>query len=95
MPEFLGFVSYLLTLYTYVVFAVVIMSFLLAFNVVNARNDFVRSLWQALNAVTEPVLRPIRAAMPDLGAIDISPLVLLLIIQFIQVVVFPNPLKAL
>ncbi|MDX2307990.1 MAG: YggT family protein [Hyphomicrobium sp.] len=94
MPEFLGFISYLLTLYTYVIFAVVILSFLLAFNVVNPRNNFVQSLWNALTAVTEPLLAPIRRVLPDLGAIDISPLVLLLIIQFIQIVVFPNILKA-
>lgn len=94
MIELLGFISYLITLYTWVVIAVVIMGWLLAFNVVNPRNGFVQALWQALNAVTEPVLRPIRRALPDFGAIDVSPVVLLLGLFFIQSVILPNIAKA-
>jgi YggT family protein len=94
MLELLSFISYLITLYTYVVFAAVIMSLLLAFNVINARNPFVQQIWYALNAVTEPLLGPIRRALPDLGAIDISPVVLLLGCYFIQSVVLPNLAKA-
>jgi hypothetical protein len=55
------------------------MSWLIAFNVINPYNQFVRSIWQGLNALTEPVLRPIRRWMPDLGGIDISPMVLIII----------------
>ena len=94
MIELLGFISYLITLYTYVVFAVVILGWLIGFNVVNPRNGFVQSLWHTLNAVTEPLLRPIRNALPNLGAIDISPVVLLLGLFFIQSVVLPNIAKA-
>lgn len=94
MIELLGFISYLITLYTWVVIAVVIMGWLLAFNVVNGRNGFIQALWQGLNAVTEPLLRPIRRMMPDLGAIDISPIILLLGLFFIQSVVIPNIAKA-
>lgn len=95
MIELLYFISYLITLYTYIIFAVVILGWLMAFNVVNARNPFVQQLSYALNAVTEPLLRPIRRMMPDLGAIDISPIVLLLGCFFVQSVVIPNIAKAL
>jgi len=80
----LRFVIYLIELYTYVIIAGVILSWLMGFGVVNPHNGFVRSLWQALNAVTEPLLRPIRRALPDLGAVYISPIVLLLGCFFLQ-----------
>jgi YggT family protein len=95
MIELLGFVNYVITLYTYVVLAAVILSWLIAFNVINPYNPFVRSLWQAVSAVTEPFLRPIRRVMPDLGGIDISPIILLLACYFVQSVVLPNIAKAL
>lgn len=87
MVPLLQFIEYLIQLYVYVVIASVIMSWLLAFNVINAYNPFVRSLWNALRAVTEPLLAPIRRMLPDLGGIDISPIVLLLICFFLQSVV--------
>jgi len=93
MIELLRFVSYLITLYTYIVIAAVVFSWLVAFNVINPHNGFVRSVWQALNAVTEPLLRPIRRLMPDLGGIDISPIILLLGCMFLQTVVLPNIAK--
>jgi YggT family protein len=93
MHELLGFFSYLITLYTYIVIAGVIMSWLMAFNIVNPYNPVVRSIWQALNAVTEPLLRPIRRLMPDLGGLDISPVILLLGCFFVQSVVLPNIAK--
>jgi YggT family protein len=58
--------------------------------VVNPYNQFVRSIWQGLNALTEPALRPIRRRMPDLGGIDISPLVLIIALVFVQAVVIEN-----
>lgn len=78
MFELLAFIRYLLELYWWVVIASVIMSWLIAFGVVNAYNPMVRSIWQALNAVTEPLMRPIRNMLPNMGAIDISPIVLLI-----------------
>ncbi len=90
MIEFLGFVSYIITLYIYVIIAGVIMSWLMAFGVVNPYNPTARAIWQGLSAVTEPLLRPIRNVMPDLGAIDISPVVLLLGCVFVQSVVIEN-----
>jgi YggT family protein len=94
MLEFLNFINYVINLYSYIVFAAVIMSFLLAFNVINPRNQVVQIFWNALTAMTEPLLRPIRRAMPDLGAIDLSPVVLLLGLYFIQSVVLTNIAKA-
>ena len=82
--RFSTFISYLITLYIYVIIASVILSWLMAFGVVNPYNPFVRAIWQGLNAVTEPLLRPIRNMLPDLGAIDISPIVLLLACFFVQ-----------
>ena len=89
MLELLGFISSLITLYIYIVIASAVMSWLIAFNVVNPYNQFVRSIWQWLTVLTEPVLRPIRRMMPDLGGIDISPLVLIIICWFVQGVVLP------
>jgi len=94
MLELLAFISYLITLYTYVVIAVVIVSWLMAFGVINAYNPMVRSIWQGLNAVTEPLLRPIRNALPNMGGLDISPVILLLLCYFIQTVILPNIAKA-
>lgn len=93
MLELLGFINHLVTLYTYVVIAVVIVSWLMAFGVVNPYNPIVRSIWQALNVVTEPLLVPIRNAMPDMGGLDISPVILLLTCYFIQTVILPNIAK--
>jgi YggT family protein len=90
MIELLSFINYLIQLYVYVVLANVVFSWLIAFNVINPYNPFVRSVWQGINAVTEPVLRPIRQILPDLGGLDLSPIVLLLGLSFIQTVVIPN-----
>jgi YggT family protein len=95
MLELLAFISYLLTLYIYILFAAVILSWLMVFNVVNPRNRFVAMVADFLYRITEPVLRPIRNLMPNLGGIDISPLIVILIIFFIQSVVIPNLAKAL
>jgi YggT family protein len=94
MLELLNFINYVINLYSYVVFAAVIMSFLLAFNVINPRNSVVQTIWTTLMALTEPLLGPIRRALPDFGAIDLSPVVLLLGLYFIQSVVLTNLARA-
>ncbi len=71
MIELLSFINYLIELYKYIIIASVILSWLMAFGVVNPYNRFVRSLAQALAAVTEPLLRPIRNALPDMGGLDL------------------------
>jgi YggT family protein len=93
MIELLHFISYLITLYTYVIIAGVILSWLINFNVINGYNPFVRSLWQAIGVVTEPLLSPIRRMLPSMGGLDLSPIVLLLGCYFVQVVVLPNIAK--
>jgi YggT family protein len=76
-----------LNLYTWLIIASAVISWLVAFNVINTRNDFVRAVWDFLYRVTEPALRPIRTVLPNLGGIDVSPIILLLIIFFIQQVI--------
>ena len=61
-----------------------VLSWLIAFNVINTRNQFVSTVWDALYRVTEPVLRPIRERLPNLGGLDISPIILLLVIFFVR-----------
>ncbi|MFC3724077.1 YggT family protein [Neoaquamicrobium sediminum] len=73
-----------LDLYWWIIIASAIFSWLYAFNVINARNQFVGSIGNMLFRLTEPALRPIRRFMPDLGGIDISPIILLLILFFIR-----------
>lgn len=73
-----------LNLYMWLVIASAVFSWLYAFNVVNPRNQFVGMIGQFLYAVTEPALRPIRRIVPTLGAVDISPVILLLIIFLVQ-----------
>ena len=73
-----------LNLFVWVLIASAIFSWLYAFNVINSRNQFVNAIGSFLYNITEPVLRPIRRSLPNLGGIDISPVILLLIIFFIR-----------
>jgi YggT family protein len=73
-----------LDIYKWIVIAAVIASWLTAFNVINASNNFVRSMLRALIALTEPVFQPIRKLIPAMGGIDLSPLIVLLGIWFLQ-----------
>ena len=83
-----------LSLYMYILIASAIMSWLIAFNVVNTHNQVVAVVGDFLYRITEPALRPIRNMLPNLGGIDISPIILLLGIFFIQSVItryiYPN-----
>jgi YggT family protein len=94
LVDLIAFISYVLTLYVYVLLAAVVLSWLIAFNVVNTRNQFVGMLAEFLFRITEPVLRPIRNLLPNLGGIDISPIIVVLIIIFIQSVIFPSLIRA-
>ena len=87
MRAILDVVMLALNLYTWIIIASAVLSWLVAFNVVNMRNDFVRAIWDFLDRVTEPVLRPIRNLLPNLGGIDVSPIILLLGIFFLQRVI--------
>lgn len=87
MRAILDLILLVLQLYTWVIIAMAILSWLVAFGVINVRNDFVRSVWNGLLAVTEPVLMPIRRRLPNLGGLDLSPVVLLLAIFFLERVI--------
>jgi YggT family protein len=73
-----------LEIYKWVIIASVIVSWLTAFNVINERNQFVHMLLRVLYSLTEPVYRPIRRILPSFGGLDLSPIVVLLGIWFIQ-----------
>jgi YggT family protein len=74
-----------ISIYWWIIIASAVFSWLYAFNVVNSRNQFVAMIGEFLFKITEPALRPIRRFMPDLGGIDISPIVLLLGLTFLEV----------
>jgi YggT family protein len=74
----------IIDIYTWVVIASAIMSWLVAFGVVNVRNQFIRVVVDLLFRLTEPVLRPIRRILPNLGGVDISPVILLLGLFFVR-----------
>ena len=88
MRALLDVIVILLQLYIYLLIAAAVLSWLIAFNVVNTRNQFVAMLGDFLYRVTEPVLRPIRNVMPNLGGIDISPVILILIIILIEKLIY-------
>jgi YggT family protein len=73
-----------LDIYWWIIIASAIFSWLFAFNVINSRNQFVNAVGDFLYKATEPALRPIRRFLPDLGGIDISPIILLLAIFFVR-----------
>lgn len=77
-----------LDLYMWVVIISAILSWLIAFSVVNTSNRFVYAIWDFLHRITEPALRPIRRLMPSLGGVDISPVILILLLYFLQMVLF-------
>ena len=87
MVPLIGFLVLVIDLYIWVVIASAILSWLIAFNVVNTSNRFVYSLGEMLYRLTEPALRPIRSIIPNLGGLDISPVILILFLLFIRDVV--------
>jgi YggT family protein len=94
MRAILDLIMLVLQLYVYLLIAAAVLSWLVAFNVVNPRNQFVAMVGDFLYRITEPALRPIRQALPNLGGIDISPVILILIIflieRVIQLYIYPN-----
>ena len=77
-------ISLILSLVWWVFLIMIVMSWLIGFNVINTRNQFVAGVWRALNQVTEPILRPIRRIVPPMGGLDLSPIVVFIIIFFLQ-----------
>jgi YggT family protein len=94
MRALLDVILIVLQIYVYLIIATAVLSWLIAFDIVNTRNHVVALISDFLYRVTEPVLAPIRSIMPNLGGIDLSPIILILIIFFIQRVIemyiYPN-----
>jgi len=87
MNPFIWLILTILNIYFWIILATVVMSWLVAFGIMNRQNQYVRQIEYALHRLTEPVLGPIRRIMPDLGGLDISPIIVLIGIQFLQIAV--------
>ena len=94
MRSVLDIILLVLQIYIWLLIAAAVLSWLIAFNVVNTRNQVVAAIGDFLYRITEPLLRPIRGMLPSLGGIDISPVILILIILLIENVIvryiYPN-----
>ncbi|USI74200.1 YggT family protein [Sphingomonas morindae] len=80
----------LLTILFWIIMIQVVISWLFAFNVINHHNEMVRSIVRGLDAVTEPIYRPIRRILPDFGGLDFAPMVVLLLIYILQRILLPS-----
>ena len=76
----LDIVDLLLQVLLWIIIIQAVLSWLVAFNVINTHNDFVRTVWNGLDRITAPLYRPIRRILPDLGGLDFSPMVVILLI---------------
>lgn len=83
LSEIVGYVIQIVIVLVIVQF---ILSLLISFNVVNMHNDFVAAIWRAINALLDPILKPIRRIMPDTGMIDFSPLVLIIGLNILNII---------
>ncbi len=80
-------IGYLVQIIIFLVIAQFVMSLLISFNVVNMHNDFVAAIWKAINAILDPILNPVRRIMPNTGAIDFSPMVLIVGLNILLIIV--------
>jgi YggT family protein len=88
MYSLLNLISTVIQIYIYILIASAVLSWLIAFNVVNTRNQFVAMLADALYRLTEPALAPIRRVLPNFGGLDLSPVVLILLLFFARNLMF-------
>ncbi|HEX2812048.1 MAG TPA: YggT family protein [Sphingopyxis sp.] len=79
----------LLNILWWIIIVQAVMSWLIAFNVINTHNDFVGQLWYVLDRITEPLYRPFRRIMPDFGGLDLTPMVVLILLIIMQQAVMP------
>ena len=91
----LEILDFALMILTFVIVAHAILSWLIGFNVINTYNEFVRSLWNALERITQPVYNPVRRIMPDTGALDLTPIAVLLILFVLRNIVIAGLLQQL
>ena len=89
MRAVLDVVMLALNLYVWILIASAVLSWLIAFNVINTHNDFVGQLWYVLDRITEPLYRPFRRIMPDFGGLDLTPMVVLILLIIMQQAVMP------
>ncbi len=90
MASFLTLFNFFVEICFWIILVQVILSWLINFDVINLRQPVVAQVWQALNRITGPVYRPIRRMLPDLGGIDVAPVIVLLGLYALQVVVYNN-----
>ncbi len=88
MYALLNLIDSAISIYIWLLIGSVVLSWLVAFNVINTRNRFVYTLGDFLHRITEPALRPIRNVLPSLGGIDISPVILILLLYFVRDLLF-------
>ena len=84
MQSLLWLILQIIDIYIYILIVWVVVSWLVAFDVINLRNRFARTVYDVLNRLTDPVMRPIRRILPNLGGLDLSPLVVFILLMFIQ-----------
>ncbi len=94
MLALLGFIVWVLNIIEFFIFIAVVMSWLIAFNVINVYNSGVRAIWDSVNAILEPMCRPIRRFIPMAGGLDLAPLFLIVAIELIKQVIVPNLARA-
>lgn len=94
MRAVLEIVLLIMDLYWWVLVAMIVLSWLISFGIINTKNQFVASVWQIVNTLTEPLLKPIRRFIPSMGGLDLSPIILFLGLYFarrvIVLYVYPN-----
>lgn len=84
MYSFVTLLSTVIDIYVWLLIASAILSWLVAFNIVNMNNQFVSTVGQFLHKITEPVLRPLRQVIPSIGGLDLTPIILILLLYFIR-----------
>lgn len=90
MQILLEILDIVLTVVMWFIIIQIVLSWLVAFNVISTHNDIVRQMVESLHRITEPLFRPVRKIMPDLGMIDLAPMVVLLVIMIIQRSIIPR-----
>ena len=88
MWSLLSLIRLILQIYSWIIIAAAVMSWLVAFGVLNVRNQFIRMVVDVLYRLTEPLLRPIRRVLPLIAGVDLSPLVLILLLMFLRNLLF-------
>ncbi|WP_404336292.1 YggT family protein [Sphingomonas sp. MMS12-HWE2-04] len=90
----LDILTIILNVVWWIIIVQAILSWLIAFNVINTYNEYVGAIWRALKTMTDPLYRPIRKVLPDFGGLDLSPMVVLVILLILQQAVMPALYRA-